>query len=123
MPGDVKPRRVRSAAKAGAEAEAPAAKRARAAPKRVVPSILSPADFAKQQIARLEGMLAGLLERANAGEPAVVDRILKILDRLDRYNGFSPESPRVESEEDARERILQKLSDIDTRRAAAREAM
>ncbi|HLW90098.1 MAG TPA: hypothetical protein VKS78_02200 [Roseiarcus sp.] len=120
MSGAARPRRTRGT-KIDADAETPIASESAATKiKREAPPILSGADFAKQQIARLEGMLAGLLERANAGEPTVVDRILKILDRLDRYNGFTAAAAPVESEEDARERILQKLSDIDARRAAAK---
>jgi len=120
MPGAAKPRRTGGAAK-GAAGEATTTKRASAKAGRGASPILSAEDFARQQIARLEGMLAGLLEKANAGEPAAVDRILKILDRLDRYNGFSSPAVPAESEDDARERILQKLSDIDARRAAAKD--
>jgi hypothetical protein len=56
---------------------------------------------------------------ANDGELGAIDRILKILDRLDRYRGFSPAASE-EPEEDMRERILRKLSEVDARRAAAK---
>jgi hypothetical protein len=82
---------------------------------------LAAEDFAKQQIARLEQMIEALIEKANDGELGAIDRILKTLDRLDRYQGFSPASASAGSEYDARERILQKLSDVDARRAAAED--
>ena len=121
MPGLAKSRAAKGAVRAEAPTKAALAKRSaiRKADRQGAP--ISAGDFAKQQIARLEAMLAGLMEKANAGEPAAVDRILKILDRLDRYHGFSSPSARVESEDDARERILRKLSDVDARRAAAKD--
>jgi hypothetical protein len=82
---------------------------------------LAAEDFAKQQIARLEQMIEALIEKTNDGELGAIDRILKILDRLDRYQGFSPSSASAAPEYDARERILQKLSDVDARRAAAED--
>jgi hypothetical protein len=78
--------------------------------------------FVKDQVAKLEGMMAALLDKANRGDLPAVDRILKILDRLDRYRGLTQPVLAAE-DDDARERILQKLSDIDLRRANAREAV
>jgi hypothetical protein len=121
MPGLAKSRAGMGAVKAEAPTKAAVVKRSaiRKADREAAP--ISAGDFAKQQIARLEAMLAGLIDKANAGESAAVDRILKILDRLDRYHGFSSPTAPVESANDARERILQKLSDVDARRAAAKD--
>ena len=46
------------------------------------------ADHARLQIVRLEAMAATLAPTAIAGETAAIDRMLKIIDRLDRYHGF-----------------------------------
>jgi hypothetical protein len=78
-------------------------------------------DFAKNQIARLEPILDSLAAQAMAGELGAVDRIVKILDRLDRYYGYAPSKEAAANEEDSRAIILRKLSDVDARRAAARE--
>jgi hypothetical protein len=78
-------------------------------------------DFAKDQIARLQPIVDTLFTQAASGELAAVDRLIKVLDRLDRYHGYSPSKEQVEDEEDARAKILQKLSEVDARRAAARE--
>ena len=51
------------------------------------------ADHARLQIVRLEAMAATLAPLAAAGETAAIDRALKILDRLDRYHGFSKLAP------------------------------
>jgi len=73
-------------------------------------------DFAKLQIARLEAMILKLIERAHEGELGAIDRVLKILDRLDRYYGFGRAAPAAAPyDENARERLLAKLN-----RAAAR---
>jgi hypothetical protein len=113
MPAAVKSRR----AKGEAGLERPARRKAASHGK----APLAVEDFAKQQIARLESMIEALIEKANDGELGAIDRILKILDRLDRYQGFSPSSAVAGPEYDARERILQKLSDVDARRAAAED--
>ena len=101
-------------------------RRAKAAPRKAAAASLKPsapprdaAEFAKQQIERLEAMLQSLMAMANGGELGAIDRILKILDRLDRYRGYSP-AGLEEPEEDMRERILRKLSEVDARRAAAK---
>jgi hypothetical protein len=46
-------------------------------------------DFARLQIARLDGMMTNLMARIEKGELGAIDRALKIVDRLDRYHGFS----------------------------------
>jgi hypothetical protein len=57
-------------------------------------------DYAKIQIRRLEGFIDALAEKANEGDLAAVDRILKVFDRLDRYHGLSARTaPAPEREE------------------------
>jgi len=69
------------------------------------------ADFAKIQIARLEGFCLQLMDRIDAGELAAIDRALKIIDRLDRYHGFYRVKPMPEAYgEGHRERLLAKLN-------------
>lgn len=69
------------------------------------------ADFAKLQIARLQELGRPLVDRVNDGDLEALDRALKILDRLDRYHGFSRASPALEPYgDDERERLLAKLN-------------
>jgi len=68
-------------------------------------------DFARIQIARLEGFCLMLMDRIEAGELAAVDRALKIMDRLDRYHGFDRAKPAIEPYSEAhREKLLAKLN-------------
>jgi hypothetical protein len=98
-----------------------------AAPKQTKPprpTNLTPApsgDFAKDQIARLERLLETLMQKAHEGELGAIDRILKVLERIDRYRGFASSNEPIVDEENARTKILQKLAEVDARRAAARE--
>jgi hypothetical protein len=56
-------------------------------------------------------MIVKLLERAHEGELGAIDRVLKILDRLDRYYGFGRTAPApAPYDENARERLLAKLN-------------
>ncbi len=55
-------------------------------------------DYARLQIVRLEAMSAKLAAKAEKGDLPAIDRMLKILDRLDRYHGFT--------QADARQRRL-----------------
>jgi hypothetical protein len=72
------------------------------------------ADFAKIQIARLENFCLALMDRVDAGELAAIDRVLKILDRLDRYHGFHRSNPAPEFYgEEYREKLLAKLNAAD----------
>jgi negative regulator of replication initiation len=114
MPNAAKPRR----AKAAVGTATPRGRSAAAQPNSAAPP-RDAAEFAKQQIERLEAMLQSLIAKADSGELGAIDRILKILDRLDRYQGFSPAARPEESDDDARERILKILSDVDERCAAA----
>jgi hypothetical protein len=118
MPGNDKARAAQGAAKARTEAASAETSSRPGAKRRRTP--IAAGAFAKLQIERLERVLEGPIEQANAGVPSAVDRMFKILDRLDRYHGFSPPAPSAESPENARERILRKLSDVDARRAAAK---
>jgi hypothetical protein len=81
------------------------------------------ADHARLQIVRLEAMAATLAPSAEAGELPAIDRVLKILDRLDRYHGFSKLAPAsAEPDEGGRERLLAKLNTMAERMIAARKA-
>lgn len=113
MPALAKPRRAKGAAKA------PAVRKAAAPRNKAAPAPRDPAEFARQQAGRLEAMLESLIAKADKGELGAIDRVLKILDRLERYQGFSPAAAPEESAENARERILRILSDVDARRVAA----
>jgi hypothetical protein len=85
--------------------------------------IASTEDYVRLQIARLEAMSAKLAAKAEAGDVAAIDRMLKILDRLDRYHGFSRLTPSpIRQHEGARERLLTKLNTMAERMIAARKA-
>jgi hypothetical protein len=70
-------------------------------------------DFARLQIARLEQMIFKLLERLQSGDLKAIDRALKIVDRLDRYHGFTKAQriPEQYDDED-RARLLRKINEI-----------
>ena len=81
------------------------------------------ADHARLQLVRLQAMAAILTPLAEAGDLAAVDRLLKILDRLDRYHGFSKVAPVIDPpHEGGRERLLAKLNMMAERMIAARES-
>ena len=70
-------------------------------------------EFARLQIARLDGMILKLIDRVQKGELEAIDRALKIVDRLDRYHGFTRANRGVEPYgEEERARLMQKLNDI-----------
>jgi hypothetical protein len=70
-------------------------------------------EFARLQIARLEQMILKLLGRIQNGDLEAIDRALKIVDRLDRYHGFT-KAKRVPEQygEEERARLLKKLNEI-----------
>jgi hypothetical protein len=70
-------------------------------------------DFARLQIARLEQMFLKLLDRLQDGDLKAIDRALKIVDRLDRYHGFTKGAriPEPYGEEE-RARLLKKINEI-----------
>jgi len=78
--------------------------------------VAPPAEFAKIQIARLEGLCLHAMDRVDGGELAAIDRALRIIDRLDRYHGFSRATPAIEhyTDED-RQRLKDKLSAVAAR--------
>jgi len=85
--------------------------------------VASAADHARLQIARLEAMAATLAPKAATGETAAIDRMLKVLDRLDRYHGFSKVAPAIDPpHEGGRERLLARLNRMAERMIAARES-
>jgi hypothetical protein len=70
-------------------------------------------EFARLQIARLEHMILKLLDRIQNGDLEAIDRALKIVDRLDRYHGFTKSRRLTEQYGDEeRARLLKKLNDI-----------
>lgn len=80
-------------------------------------------DYARLQIARLEAMAARLAPKAEKGELPAIDRVLKILDRLDRYHGFGKlTAAKVEADDGGRERLLTKLNAMAARMIAARKS-
>ena len=75
---------------------------------------IAPAEeFARLQIARLEHMAVKLVDRLQQGDLEAIDRALKILDRLDRYHGFTrgKRLPEQYGEEE-RARLVKKINDI-----------
>jgi len=85
-------------------------------------SIRPTLDYAKLQIKRLEAIVGKLVEKANDGDLAAVDRMLKILDRLDRYHGFAKlPSASQRSTNQAYEELLKKLADMAARRDKAKK--
>jgi hypothetical protein len=78
---------------------------------------IAPAEeFARLQIARLERMIAKLVDRLQKGDLEAIDRALKIVDRLDRYHGFSKAGRLPERYDEAdRARLLKKLNDVAAR--------
>jgi hypothetical protein len=94
------------------QAEVEASMRDELGRRRVTPAV----DFAKIQIARLERLCLAILDKAHRGELKAVDRALKILDRLDRYHGFTRAAPAAQPYGDEeRERLLAKLNAIAAR--------
>ena len=77
-------------------------------------------DYAKIQIRRLEALVDKLSEKADGGDFNAVDRLLKVLDRLDRYHGFSSRSlPEVVEEANENRRLFKKiLQALDNRHSA-----
>ncbi|WP_158812501.1 hypothetical protein [Methylocapsa sp. S129] len=57
-------------------------------------SIRPAQDYAKLQIRRLEAVVDRVTVKANKGDLAAIDRLMRILDRLDRYHGFAKQSMR-----------------------------
>jgi hypothetical protein len=80
------------------------------------------ADHARLQIVRLEAMAATLAPLAAAGETSAIDRVPRILDRLDRYHGFDKAAAvGPDPDKGGRERLLAKLNAMAERMIAARK--
>lgn len=73
---------------------------------------LAPAqDYARLQIARLEPIYAKLKTLAEQGDLRAIDKLLRVLDRLDRYHGFGTRAPALRAyDDDARQRLIAKLN-------------
>jgi hypothetical protein len=70
-------------------------------------------EFARLQIARLERMIAKLVDRLQKGDLEAIDRALKIVDRLDRYHGFAKAKRLPERYgEEERARLLKKINEV-----------
>ena len=70
-------------------------------------------EFARLQIARLERMIAKLVDRLQSGDLEAIDRALKIVDRLDRYHGFTKAKRLPEQYgEEERARLLKKINEV-----------
>jgi hypothetical protein len=73
-------------------------------------------EFARLQIARLDGMILRLFDRVQRGDLKAIDRALKIVDRLDRYHGFARANRLPEQYvEEERARLMQKINDVAAR--------
>ncbi len=67
-------------------------------------------DYARLQIARLESIATQLKEKSKNGDLPTIDRLLKVMDRLDRYHGFTKLAALgAASREDVREKLIVKL--------------
>jgi hypothetical protein len=83
-------------------------------------SIRPARDYAKIQIRRLDALVDKLTEAANRGDLNAIDRLLKVLDRLDRYHGFSSRSlPEVVEEANEGRRLFGKILQMLENRNAA----
>src|SRR5208337_1122972 len=75
-------------------------------------------DHARVQLARLEPALRLAARGVADGDLRAIDRLLRVLDRLDRYNAV--EGVASSYDEGARERLLTKLNTMAERMLAAR---
>jgi hypothetical protein len=67
-------------------------------------------DYARLQIARLEAIAMPLKDQCKDGNLPAIDRLLKVLDRLDRYHGFTKLAAlATPTREDVRARLLKKM--------------
>ena len=67
-------------------------------------------DYARLQIARLEAIAMPLKDKCKDGNLPAIDRLLKVLDRLDRYHGFTKLAAlAAPTREDVRGQLLKKL--------------
>jgi hypothetical protein len=67
-------------------------------------------DYARLQIARLEAIAVQLKEKCGNGDLPAIDRLLKVLDRLDRYHGFNKLAALATApREDVRAQLMKKI--------------
>ena len=67
-------------------------------------------DYARLQIVRLEAIATQLKEKSKNGDLPTIDRLLKVMDRLDRYHGFTKLAALgAASREDVREKLIVKF--------------
>jgi hypothetical protein len=77
-------------------------------------------DLARAQIARLEPALRLAAHGVADGELRAIDRLLKVLDRLDKYGAVTEAA--ASDHEGGRERLLARLNRMAERMMAARKA-
>jgi Sigma-70, region 4 len=80
-------------------------------------------DHQRLQLARLDPALRLAAEQVAAGDLKAIERLIRVLNQIDKYQAAAakPEMRMMlspEEQNDARERILAKLSMVDERRAA-----
>ena len=74
-------------------------------------------DYARLQIARLEAIAMPLKDKCKDGNLPAIDRLLKVLDRLDRYHGFTKLAAlATPTRDDVHARLLKRI-DQATRKA------
>ena len=73
--------------------------------------VASTQDYARLQIARLEAIALELKDRCGEGRLPAIDRLLKVLDRLDRYHSLLALSGMpTSSPDEMRERLTLKIT-------------
>ena len=77
-------------------------------------------DHARVQIARLEPALRLAAGAVAEGDLGAIDRLLRVLDRLDRYSALEGAAPGAPAE--GRERLIAKLNAMAQRMIAARRS-
>jgi len=79
-------------------------------------------DHQRLQSARLDPALRLAAEQVAAGDLKAIDRLIRVLNQIDKYQAIGGKPVRgmmtEEEQNDARERILAKLNEVDERRAA-----
>jgi hypothetical protein len=66
-------------------------------------------EYARLQIARLETIATQLKDKCKNGDLPAIDRLLKVLDRLDRYHGFTKLAALAPAREDVRGGLIKKI--------------
>jgi Sigma-70, region 4 len=79
-------------------------------------------DHQRLQLARLDPALRLAAEQVAAGDIKGIDRLIRVLKQMDKYQGAAEAHlARFDDEEDARERIFDKLKMLEQRKAAYAE--